>query len=210
MSTLVVNLDQRIKTNPRYTHSTVTEYFANSKLDWWNPTNKYYAQQTNIIENWLEKISPKDILELGAGFGRISQLLDKLPRVNLTLVDINKKALNILKQEFPHRQIINSDINSFLSKKNKYDLLVAIELLVHIPNIEKLIQGVYNSLRKNGTLITSITPDSWYEANWPRKPTIHRGINEKELNDFVSKFFNIVEVNRSSNNQLITYLLKRK
>ena len=210
MKTLIVNLDQRIRTSPRYNSKSVAEYFANSKLEWWKPNNEYYNQQTRVIENWLKKLNPVSVLELGAGFGRISELLDKLPDIDLTLVDINKKALDVLQKRFSHREIVDKEVNNFLFAKNKYDLVVAVELLVHIPNIKDLVEKIHASLTNNGTLITSITPDTWYTANWPRTPTIHRGINEREFSDFVSLYFDIVKVNRSSNNQLITYLLRKK
>ena len=51
---------------------------------------------------------------------------------------------------------------------------MAVELLVHIPNIEDLIKKIHSSLMNNGTFITSITPDTWYTENWPRTPTIHK------------------------------------
>ena len=210
MGTLNVNLDQRIRTSPRYSAKTVADYFAFSKLEWWKPNNEYYNQQTKAIEQWLKKLNAKSVLELGAGFGRISELLDKLPDADLTLVDVNKKALNILKKRFSHREVIESDINNFCFEENKYDLVAAVELLVHVPNIEDLIKKIHSSLTDKGTFITSITPDSWYKENWLRTPTIHRGINEREFSDFVSLYFDIVKVNRSSNNQLVTYLLKKK
>jgi len=210
MKTLNVNLDQRIQTAPRYKSKSVAEYFASSKLEWWKPNNEHYNQQTRTIEQWLKKLSPKSVLELGAGFGRISELLDKLADVDLALVDINKKALGVLEKKFPHREIVEKKVNDFSFEKNKYDLIVAVELLVHVPNIEDLVEKIHDSLTSNGTLITSITPDTWYTANWPRTPTIHRGINEKEFEDFISSYFNTVKINRSSNNQLVTYLLKKK
>ncbi len=210
MNTLIINLDQRIRTSPRYGSNTVAGYFASSKLEWWKPINEHYNQQTRIIDQWLKKLSPKSILELGAGFGRISTLLDKLTNVDFTLVDINKKAVGILEKKFPRRKIIEKEVNDFSFEKDKYDLIVAVELLVHISNIEDLVEKIHSSLTNNGTLITSITPDTWYTENWARTPTTHRGINEREFEDFISSYFNIVKVNRSSNNQLVTYLLKKK
>ena len=210
MKTLIVNLDQRIRTSPRYNSKSVANYFASSKLEWWKPNNEYYNQQTKVIENWLKKLSLVSVLELGSGFGRISELLDKLLDADLTLVDVNKKALGVLRKKFAHREIVENDISNFPVEENKYDLVAAVELLVHIPNIEDLIKKIHGSLTNKGTFITSITPDSWYQENWPRTPTIHRGINEREFNDFVSLYFDIIKVNRSSNNQLITYLLKKK
>ena len=210
MKTLVVNLDQRIRTSPRYSSNSVADYFAASKLEWWKPNNEHYNKQTRIIENWLKKLNPKSVLELGAGFGRISELLDRLPEVDLTLVDINKKALDILRKKFPNREIIDTEVNKFSFQEKTYDLVVAIELLVHIPNIEELIEKIHSSLTEGGVLITSITLDSWYQENWPRTPTIHRGINEREFEKFISSYFNIVKTNRSANNQLVTYLLQKK
>jgi ubiquinone/menaquinone biosynthesis C-methylase UbiE len=211
MNTLNVNLDQRVRTAPRYKSKSVADYFVGSKLQaWWKPTEEHYNQQTRTIEKWLKKLNPESILELGPGFGRISELLDGFSDSEFTLVDINKQALRVLKKKFPHRHIVKEEASKFSFEKNKYNLIVAIELLVHIPDIEDLVEKVQNSLTKDGIFITSITPDTWYAENWRGIPVTHRGINEKEFEDLISSYFSIVEVNRSDNNQLVTYLLEKK
>lgn len=210
MGTLKVNLNDRVQRAPRYTSNSVAEYFVNSKLEWWKPNSEYYNQQTRIIGQWLKKLNPKSVLELGSGFGRISELLDKLPEAELTLVDINKKALGVLEKRFPHREIVNSNISDFVLEEKKHDLIVAVEVLVHIPDIEDLVEKIHCSLIDKGLLIASITPDTWYQANWTRTPVTHRGINEREFEDFISQYFTFVKINKSTNNQLITYLLEKK
>lgn len=210
MNTLKINLDQRIRSSPRYKDNSVAEYFKNSKLEWWKPVGEDYNQQVTVIKNWLKKLHPQTVLELGAGFGRISEILDEISNVDLTIVDINKKALDVLRRKFSHREIVEGNVSELSYEKNKYDLVVAIELLVHIPDIESLVEKIYDSLKENGSFITSITPESWYKANCPGKHNIHRGIDEREFEGFISEYFDIVKVNRSSNNQLITYLLKKK
>lgn len=211
MSTLNVNLDQRVQAAPRYKGKSVAEYFADSKLQaWWKPTEEHYNEQTKTIDRWLKKLNPESILELGPGFGRISELLDRFSHSEFTLVDINKQALRVLRNKFPHRHIVKEEINKFSFEKNKYNLIVAIELLVHIPDIEDLVGKIQNSLTSKGTFITSITPDTWYEENWRGIPVTHRGINEREFEDLISLYFSIAEVNRSDNSQLVTYLLEKK
>ena len=210
MKTLVADLNARISASTRYHANTVAEYFSTASLDWWNPTQACYNKQKQAISNWIKELNPHKVLELGAGFGRISELLDKLPKATITFVDINKKAISTLRGKFPHRTVIESDIKSFKLEKEKYDLIAAVEILVHIPDIKNLIKRIHGALQDEGTFITSITPVSWYEKNWPRKPTIHRGIDENEFEDYISKYFEIKERVESDNGQLVTYILSKK
>lgn len=213
MSTLVVDLNSRVATSPKYPNmKSPADYFARTNIfkTWYKPTDKHHKSQENAIRQWLSNLNPKQSLELGPGLGRITQLLvDKHPESELKLVEINKEYFKELSTKFPRRTLINADVEKYNFGKNKYDLVVATGLLVHIPNIDKLITKVHSSLTPGGTFITSITPESWYVKNRPGVHNLDRGIDEKEFEEFVSKFFDIEDIHKSKNGQHITYNLKK-
>lgn len=199
--TLVADLDQRIESSPRFNANSVREYFQNSKLDWWKPTEASYVQQEHLIAAWLKGKHFRDGLEIGPGFGRITRLI--APKVeNLTLVEINKRAVKKLTTQFPTSRILNNAAEDFGEWQGKYGLIAAVEILVHIPNLPPLLDAVTGSLDRGGTFITSITPDDLYKG---KHTIIHRGINPEEFEDALGlRGLSVIEKIRKDNT--LTYL----
>lgn len=72
----------------------------------------------------LKNLEKKKILEVGSGSGVITEAIisKKAKEKNLTLVDINSEAINLLKKKFPKSNIIKSDL--FQKVDGKFDLIV--------------------------------------------------------------------------------------
>lgn len=175
--TLLVDLDNRIRNSPRFKATSISEYFQSSRLDWWKPTQEEYVDQENLIGSWLERQWFAKGLEIGPGFGRITKLI--FPQVEeLDLVEINQKAIKDLSRQFPTTNIFNTNVENFDMRKGKYDLVVAVEVLVHVPDISGLLESISQSLDKNGVFITSITPSECYGNKYT---VIHRGIDPLEF-----------------------------
>ncbi len=209
MSTLVVDLDSRIRRSPRFKTHTLKEYWTGSKLRWWKPTDPAYVDQGRTIKKWLETKHFESALEIGPGFGRITKLFAKISS-RVVLLEINRKASKLLRERFGDATVINADFLDFGFPNNTFDLAVAVDILVHIPDIEMFVNKVAACLKTNGQFITSITPLRWYEKNKVRRTIIHRGIDEGEFEHCVSRFFDMEAIHTSKNGQLITYLLRKK
>ena len=178
-SSLVVDLDGRVSGSPRFSADTVGGYFTDSTLRWWRPDTEDYDFQGRRIAEWLAGETFETAVELGPGFGRITGLIEPVT-TDLTLVETNKKAIGVLQSEFPDVDILQALVEEYglWAGAGKYDLVAAVELLVHIPNIPELLDNVAQSLKVGGRFITSITPDTYYTG----RPTyIHRGINRDEF-----------------------------
>jgi len=175
--TLNVDLNSRVKNSPRYNADSVGEYFKSSQLDWWKPTNQEYIDQENIIDSWLKGKTFSRGLEIGPGFGRITNLIAPNTK-QLVLVEINQRANRHLHHNYPLATIVDTNVDNFDLWKGKYDLIAAIEILVHIPNILALLDVVAESLEDNGMFITSITPKELYGNTYT---VIHRGIDPEEF-----------------------------
>ena len=122
------------------------------------------------------------------------------------MVEVNEKANRKLKKSFPTAMIIEDSIeDSIENLMEKYELICAVEILVHIPNIPKLLQGVHNRLDDDGIFITSITKDTAYQNKYT---VIHRGINSVEFENEIHKVgFTIVD--EVEHDHLLTYLLTK-
>jgi predicted TPR repeat methyltransferase len=202
--TLVVDLDQRIDKSPRFQANSVREYFQNSKLDWWKTTEPAYLNQERLVSRWLEGKCFQYGLEIGPGFGRITKLIT--PKVeNLTLIEINKRAIKKLYRQFPSARILNKPAENFEDWEGNYGLIVAVEILVHIPNLPNLLDAINRSLNKGGLFITSITPDDFYKG---KRTIIHRGINPEEFADALNqRKLSVVEKVQKDN--ILTYCLSK-
>ena len=200
--TLVVDLDKRINNSPRFQDGSVREYFRNSKLEWWKPTEPAYINQELLIADWLKGKHFQNGLELGPGFGRITNLIAPCVE-NLTLVEINKRAVKKLTAQFPTARILNKAVENFDDWKGNYSLIVAVEILVHIPDLSSLISRVSNSLDRGGVFITSITPDNFYNG---KRTIIHRGINKEEFEKALYQN-KLMIAQKVQNDHVLTYSL---
>ena len=213
MGTLLVDLDARIRRSPLFKATTVAGYFRKSSLDWWKPEGKNYREQLSAVRQWLKFTHPASVIEFGPGFGRVTDLLSRHKPEKLVLVEVNRRACSVLRRKFPKAELIPATFKDFFGSRtegDRYDLAVAIGVLVHVPNIVDLMGNIHSVLRHNGLFISSITPLSWYVAQGKSRTVIHRGIDRDEFEKMVRRFFRIEDYNVNKNGQHITYLLRKK
>ena len=138
-----------------------------SKLnEWWNINGNYkILHKINplrldfIINNFNKPLNNKKVLDIGCGGGLISELLSK-KKANVTGIDENiyniKQAKNHAKISSLKINYLNKSLNSFNKKnKQKYDLILCLEVLEHVENVEESLEILSKLLKTNGTLILS-------------------------------------------------------
>lgn len=118
-----------------------------------------FRLQEKILLDYLHGITPfSTVLEVGCGFGRITKLIlsnfseiREYIATDLSSHQINEaeKYVNGLRSSRPLRFIV-SDIQS-LDLKNKYDLVLASEVLMHVlpSDIERVIGKLVNMSSKH-------------------------------------------------------------
>ena len=132
-----------------------------------------YRKQENILLNYLRKLEFSSVLEVGCGFGRMTQLLLKNFEIKDYLAtDISPHLVNSAKklcQNFTNVQFKVSDITD-LQLNNKYDLVIGSEVLMHIrpTDIEQTIVKLIQYANKH------VVNVDWYQK---QKPVIHAGHN---------------------------------
>ena len=138
-----------------------------SKLnEWWDINGNYkILHKINplrldfIINNFNKPLNNKKVLDIGCGGGLISELLSK-KKANVTGIDENiyniKQAKNHAKISSLKINYLNKSLNSFNKKnKQKYDLILCLEVLEHVENVEESLEIISKLLKTNGTLILS-------------------------------------------------------
>ena len=116
------------------------------------------------IHNWqlnriLSEIVPKykeiNILDIGCGYGRISMpVLEMFPQAKITGIDISKNYIDLFRKNTGQDAFVSSaeDISSSLGL---FDYIICVTVLMYIDEdrLEKTINNLLNTLKKNGRLL---------------------------------------------------------
>lgn len=133
---------------------------------WWTADDHMVAflrAESGIRLDYIGKHLPKsdkplNILDLGAGGGLISIPLAKLGH-RVTAVDISEEALEVLMRKAVSEGIrdnvttVCADILSPLPLNREYDVVLAMDVLEHVPNPKAVIRHAGDVLKKNGCFL---------------------------------------------------------
>lgn len=130
--------------------------------DSWNGLAKRATsdRELMIINGYLQKTSPKNILDIGIGNGRILSLLIKesLKNAKVSGIDISDSMVKYCQKIFVNNKKVSKLSVCNISKepiifKNKFDFVTAIRILKYNRNWPAIIKKVSNKLKKNGVFI---------------------------------------------------------
>lgn len=135
-----------------------------------------------------------DILEIGSGLGTYSEsIINDFPNSMITLTDISKPYLTNLETKFSSKNVtvIKLDLNNhedFVKiGYNKFDSIIAINVLEHVKNDEFALEELFKMLKTNGRLII-LVPAYKLLYNVIDKSIGHwRRYTKKELKNKVTK-----------------------
>lgn len=114
---------------------------------WW-----YFARRKlvhKLIKLYKPSNTPLYILDIGCGTGKLNEELTKYGKV--TGVDKSPEAIKFCKQRGINNVIQNS-IEDF-ETKNKFDCIIALDILEHCQNDATVIKKIYSLLKKDGIVI---------------------------------------------------------
>lgn len=137
---------------------------------WWNPSGDFKPLHEltptrleyiiNLTKNHfkLDSINNLKTLDIGCGGGLISEPLARL-KAKVTGIDASEININIAKNhaiesnlEIDYRAILAEDLEK---TQEKYDLILALEIIEHVENIEFFVETCCKLLEPNGLLIFS-------------------------------------------------------
>ena len=121
-----------------------------------------------------------DVLDIACGVGYgTSYLAEKNVDVHsITGVDISRGAIEYAKERYQHSKInfVVADAMLYQVEK-KYDVIISLETIEHLPQPELFIQNMQRQLKSNGLMISSV----------PVTPSVDA--NPHHLTDFTQKSF---------------------
>jgi len=162
-----------------------------------------------IVEGKLIKKNIKSILDAGSGIGVYSfWLAKKFPHSKVLggEIDIDKiiftkkfaKIINADNVEFEYYDITNPTKN-----RNKYDLIINIDVLEHVDNYKKVLKNFYELLTPRGYLYLH-TPQPDQKRifknlkEWHHEDHVHEGFTPQELKRELNKLgFKIIDIKQT-------------
>ena len=128
-------------------------------LHMFNPTRIKYIKEKcinhfKLKENNLKPLAQLEILDIGCGGGLLSEPMARLG-AKVTGIDASKKNIEIAKH---HLKKSNLSINYYnyspekFSSKNKYDVILNMEIVEHVDNVNFFIEQSAKFLKKSGIM----------------------------------------------------------
>jgi 2-polyprenyl-3-methyl-5-hydroxy-6-metoxy-1,4-benzoquinol methylase len=98
----------------------------------------------------------KKILEIGCGQGFNTYILSKDKINTVTGIDLSNTDIKIAKKRYPgvDFRIMNAERLAF--KGNKFDKVIALQILEHVDNLDKVLSEIARVLKLKGKLVASI------------------------------------------------------
>ncbi len=149
------------------------EKFTKIANEWWDPEGKFKPLhkfnpirikyiKDNIISDF--KIKKKElplkgfnVLDIGCGGGLLSEPIARLG-ANVTGIDASKKNIDVAKLHSKKSKLSIRYINTSpeeLITKNKFDVILNMEIVEHVENVDKFIESSAKLLKKNGIMFVA-------------------------------------------------------
>lgn len=147
---------------------------------WW------FKGRRQVVEHLVQRIKKKkNIMDFGCGTGINSILLKKYGKVTST--DVSPEAKKFCQKrnvEVTLIDILHKNTDRF---ENKYDLIVAMDVIEHIDEDEKILEKLRGFLDKNGRLLITVPAEKYLWSNHDKTHHHKRRYSKKELKNKLQK-----------------------
>jgi len=149
------------------------EKFSKLSEEWWNPLGKFkplhkfnpvrikYIKQKVInhfnLNNPKKPLNNLSLLDVGCGGGLLSEPMFRLG-AKVTGIDASEKNIKIAKIHAKNNKLNINYINTSPEKlklQNKFDIILNMEIVEHVPSLNPFISSCANLLNKNGIMFVA-------------------------------------------------------
>ena len=125
---------------------------------------KFAKDRIKILNAYLRRVAPKEILELGCGEGSLAlEIKRNLGEVEIFGLDLSEEGVKLANKKGIITKV--TDLNNGIPfKSNKFDLVFSNQVVEHIYDTDLLFRESFRVLKKGGYLIT-ITPNLSFWIN---------------------------------------------
>ena len=160
--------------------------FSNLADEWWDVNGKFkplhmfnpiridyildeISKHFKIDRNDTQFLKQLKILDIGCGGGLISEPMANLG-ASVTGIDASEKNIKVASIHSKKNNLKINYINKSpeqLNEKEKFDVILNLEIVEHVDNIDLYLQSCFNLLKKNGLMFTATlnrTFSSYFKA----------------------------------------------
>lgn len=148
-----------------------------------------YASYVEFVVGLLEEMSPKKVIDIGCGDGRlVYEIRKNLPAVEVSGADYSAQAIGFAKAFSPSIEFYVGDITDPLFSIGTYDTVTLVETLEHIPpeTIDGFVDGLSRLLESGGRLIVTVP-----HANVPVSKKHYQHFTLEHLEGMLSRHFTL-------------------
>ena len=189
--------------------------FQLTQFDSFTKTKTTVERLEFILGESIVNLKGKDILEIGSGAGRFTEILLK-SGANVHSIDASNAVEYNYKNNFKKSkkfQIAQADLYDLPYKNKSFDVVVCLGVLQHTPNTTKSLHSIWKKIKKNGTLIVDhyqFTIGYYFRTLWILRlffKFIPRSHSVNICKKFVKLFFPILWFFR--NNKILFRILRK-
>jgi SAM-dependent methyltransferase len=187
----------------------------------------WFAGRYITIKNFINKLKPESILDLGCGSGNLLKNTIS-EHHDVTGIDILPEAVKYCKKRIPDANFLQADATSIPFKKKRFDLIIALDVIEHIEDDLNFLKEVRSTLKDDGKIIITAPAYQSLFSKWDRIQGHFRRYSTKKLVSLTEKagysityknYYNfflfpiflisrILELNESNPGKLTNYILK--
>lgn len=148
----------------------------------------WFKARRNLIFQLLSKKRIKDnvkILSIGVGTGDELEVLNKFGEVSI--IDINKKALDLIPKKLFYKKQVG-DARNLSFKEKSFDIVVAFDVLEHIKEDNLVIKEIYRVLKQNGIFFFSVPAFQFMYSSHDKALNHYRRYSKKHLKLLLKNF----------------------
>lgn len=169
--------------------------YSGQELDTFKYAYNFKRYYFDLAKNYIP--NKPNILEIGAGIGSITKLFSSnINFISWTLLEPDENNAKVLKSDFENKKrfkIFNCNLEDFNSK-NKYDLIIAADVIEHIKDDGFALDYLFNMLNPNGIILIYVPALNWLYSPFDKSIGHYRRYNKtslKKISPSNAKFANI-------------------
>lgn len=152
----------RIVTDDNYTNNFGFQWnkFVTTQIDKYNNL-EFSAKRFFVTTNWdKEDLTNKNILEVGSGAGRFTQVVLKNTLANLYSVDYSNAVEANYLNNGPHERLklFQASIYEMPFEPEQFDKVFCFGVLQHTPDFEKSVKALIEMVKPGGELVVDFYP----------------------------------------------------
>lgn len=166
---------------------TFKRHIKNHREHWW------FQARKEIIRILLKKnlkTKTNKLLDFGSGSGVNIDMLQEFGKI--FVFEKDHQTYKFLKKNYKKNK--NAKILKSLNHNNKFDVILAADVIEHIKDDKKIINYLSNKLKKNGLLLITVPAYSFLYSNKDKALKHFRRYSKFSLKKLIASKFNISKI----------------